>query len=123
MPPDWRPAIRRDQLLTAERRPAEEGLKHPCHRTAQREKGLNTPTRWTGPGKKDLNTPTTGPRCLRRACVKSAAAAFPLGDLREQRIIPTVNPGNRDRAPKISMAETLAKPNNGSIVAQSRPVA
>ena len=40
--------------------------------------------RRTRPGTKGyINSAWSGPRCLQRAYVKSAAAAFPLGDLRE----------------------------------------
>ena len=85
-PADGCPAIQRDQLRTAERCPTGEGL--------------NTPTRWTGPETKGyINSACSGPRCLQRAYVKSAAAAFPLGDLRESESSLRSDPGSRETPP------------------------
>ena len=90
----------RDQLPIAELCPAGEGLRHPYHRIAQREKDLNTPTRWTEPGTESyVKSAWSGPRCLRRAYVKSAAAAFPLGDFGESESSLRSDPGSRETPP------------------------
>ena len=94
-----------------ERCPAGEGLKHSSRRTVQRAKDLNTPTRWTGPGTEGyVNSAWSGPRCLRRATSNPQRQHSLVGDPSRERIRSVRSyPGNRDRAPKISMVGNLGK--------------
>ena len=70
----------------------------------------SNPDRRTGPRTEDLNTPPVRSALPAESNLKSAAAAFPRGPPGGERINPQgQSPGNRDRAPKISMAGNLGK--------------
>ena len=77
----------------------------------QRVKDLNTPTRWTGPGTEGyINSAWSGPRCLQRATSNPQRQHSLVGDPSRERIRSVRSyPGNRDRAPKISMVGNLGK--------------
>ena len=77
----------------------------------QRAKDLNTPTRWTGPGTEGyINSVGSGPCCLRRATSNPQRQHSLVGDPSRERIRSVRSyPGNRDRAPKISMVGNLGK--------------
>ena len=69
----------------------------------------SNPDRRTGPVTKDLNTPSLRPALLAESNLKSAAAAFPRGRPRGERIIPRVEPGQQGPCPQVSMAGNTGK--------------
>ena len=91
---------RRDQLRTAERRPAGEGLEHPYQRTAQREKGLSLQPVGLDRGRRATSTP---PDPVRAACRELTSNPHrqrsPLGDLRESESSLRSDPGSREAPP------------------------
>ena len=105
------PYDRSDQPQSPVECPAGEGLKHSNRRTVQRAKDLNTPTRWTGPGTEGyINSAWSGPRCLQRATSNPQRQHSLLSDPSRERIRSVRSyPGNRDRAPKISMVGNPGK--------------
>ena len=91
------PSNRSGQLRVAGRRPAGEGIKHSNRRT--------------GPGTESyVKSVGSGPRCLRRARSNPQRQDSLVGDPSRERIRSVRSyPGNRDRAPKISMVGNLGK--------------
>ena len=108
MPLDGCQAIQRDQLRTAEGARRERDLNTPATGLPNGRRAYHSnPLDWTGnEGLHQLRQ--SGPRCLQRAYVKSAAAAFPLGDLRESESSLRSDPGSRGR-PQVSMAGNPGK--------------
>ena len=102
--------------------PATGGISSRPLNGARREKDLTLqPPDWTG--EEGLEHSNHRPVLLAESYVRSAAAAFPLGDLRESESSLRSDPGNRDRAPSFLWRETLEKPDNDSIVAHSKSLA
>ena len=104
-----RPVAGRISSQPADGCPAPGGINSPLLNGARREKDLNTPAAGLDRGWRAASNP---PGPVRAACgelhrIRSGSIPSwgPLGE----RIIPTVNPGNKDRAPKVSVAGNPGK--------------
>ena len=109
MPLDECPAIQRDQLRTAERRPTGEGLITPPVGLDRGRRATSTPP---GPVRAACRELTSNPQRQRSLLGTLGRANHPYSQTRA-----------RGGAPRFLWLEILEKPENHSIVAHSKPLA
>ena len=104
------------QLRPTDGCPATGGISPGPLNGARQPEDLNTPTAGLDRGRRAKSTP---PGPVRAACGelrRIRSGSIPSWGLSGERIILTVNPGNRDRAPRFLWPETLEKPDNTAII-------